>query len=108
MAVGMLDSSGPELKESTFRKVSALKYADQKEKNAIENLEKLFFLPVEWPWTLPLVRRLIRLPAKRFYHFVFSRWVNYCQYFRVIPPRIGRRNFFKRAKVFTTAAEGGD
>lgn len=108
MAVGMLDSSGPELKESTFRKVSSLKYADQKEKNAIENLEKLFFLPVEWPWTLSLVRRLIRLPAKRFYHFIFSRWVNYCQYFRVIPPRIGRRNFFKRAKVFTTAAEGWD
>lgn len=98
--LGMLDSSQLDLSESTVSRTSTLKYEDPKEKDRIENLQKLFFLPVEFPWMLSIVKKMIKFPAKRFYHFIFSRWVNYCHYFRVIPPHVGRRTIWKRSKLY--------
>jgi len=101
--LGMLDSAPAGLRETTVSRTSILKFKNRKEKDQIENLQKLFFLPIEIPWSLPLVKAMIKLPANRIYHFFFSRWVNYCQYFRVIPPRIGWKNLWKRSKLLSGA-----
>jgi radical SAM superfamily enzyme YgiQ (UPF0313 family) len=98
--IGMLDSETMNLRESTVSRKSVLKYANKKEKDQIENLQKLFFIPIEFPWLLPVVKRLIKLPANPIYHFIFSRWINYCHYFRVIPARIGWKNILKRSKLY--------
>jgi hypothetical protein len=99
----MLESAPARMRETTVSRTSILKFKSRKEKDQIENLQKLFFLPIEIPWTFPLVKAMIKLPANRIYHFFFSRWVNYCQYFRVIPPRIGWKNLWKRSKLLSGA-----
>jgi len=103
--IGMLYSDNPNLSETTVSRISTLKYKNKREKDRIENLQKLFFLTVEFPWLFPLVKKMIKLPVKRIYHFIFSRWVNYCQYFRVIPPRIGWRNIWKRSKLYSQISQ---
>jgi radical SAM superfamily enzyme YgiQ (UPF0313 family) len=100
----MLDSNSPRLTESTVSRVSTLRYRDEREKNQTENLMKLFFLPIELPWLLPVTKALIKAPANHFYHFVFSRWVDYCNYFRAIPPRVGRVSILKRSKLYSRIA----
>jgi len=97
--LGMLDPAGGTLRETTVSRTSTLTFKNRREKDRIENLQKLFFLPIEIPWSFPLVKAMIKLPANRFFHYVFSRWVNYGQYFRVVPPRIGGKYFWKRAKI---------
>lgn len=106
--LGLLDGMSPDINECTLHRNLTIKFHDPNEKTQIENLQKLFFLPVEWPWTLGLVKRMIRWRAKRLYHFIFSRWINFCQYFRVIPPKIGWRNILKRSKAFNAIARGWD
>jgi anaerobic magnesium-protoporphyrin IX monomethyl ester cyclase len=100
----MLDSRSPTLTESTVSRFSTLTYTDEKEKDRTENLMKLFFLPIEFPWLLPTVKALIKAPANRVYHFVFSRWVDYCNYFRAIPPHVGRVSILKRSKLYFRVA----
>jgi radical SAM superfamily enzyme YgiQ (UPF0313 family) len=102
--MGMLPPDSLNLSESTVSRISTLTYRDKREKARIENLQKLFFIPVEFPWLVGVVKLLIRLPSNRFYHFVFSRWVNYCQYFRCIPPSIGWRSILKRSKLYSSLA----
>ncbi len=97
---GMLDFHEPNLREKTVSRFSTLKYQDEREKNSIENLQKLFFIGIEWPWLLPFVKKLIRLPPNPVYHFIFSKWVIYCHYFRAIPSEIGWRVILKRTKLF--------
>lgn len=38
---------------------------------AIVNLQKFFYAAVRFPWTLPLIKRLIRWPLRRIYHLIF-------------------------------------
>jgi anaerobic magnesium-protoporphyrin IX monomethyl ester cyclase len=101
--LGMLDSAAGALRETTVGRKSTLKFKRKREKTQIENLQKLFFLPIEIPWSFRLVKALIKLPPNRIYDFLFSRWVNYCQFFRIAPPRIGRKNLWKRSKLLSGA-----
>lgn len=102
--MGMLDPNSHNLRESTVSRISTLIYQDKREKGRIENLQKLFSLSVEFPWSLGIVKLLVRLPSNRLYHFIFSRWVNYCHYFRCIPPSVGWRSILKRSKLFSRLA----
>jgi len=98
--LGMIDATSPDIRETTVSRISSLRYPDPEEKRRVENLQKLFFLPIEWPWTLPLVLRLVRLPLKGAYGFLFSRWVNYGQYFRSIPGSVGRKTVWTRSRIY--------
>lgn len=40
---------------------------NQKNINELVNLQKFFYLITNWPWTIPMVRRLIKLPANRLF-----------------------------------------
>lgn len=61
----------------------------------IINLNQLFSLTVEFPFILPLVPFLIRLPLRRLYAFLFLIWTKYCLNFRIWGGNIlGWRNFY--------------
>jgi radical SAM superfamily enzyme YgiQ (UPF0313 family) len=42
-----------------------------KDIDAIVNLQKFFYVAVRFPWTIPLIKRLVRRPFKKVYHFIF-------------------------------------
>jgi hypothetical protein len=42
-----------------------------KDINAIVRLQKLFYLAVVWPWSLPFIRKMVRWPLDRLYHLIF-------------------------------------
>jgi len=53
---------------STFFKESPL---NQKNINELVNLQKFFYLAVKFPFLIPLIKILIKLPLRPLYHFVF-------------------------------------
>jgi radical SAM superfamily enzyme YgiQ (UPF0313 family) len=97
--LGMLDSSF-DFGERSFRKVSVLKFKNERIRSLTENFQKLFPIAVEFPWLLPIVKVLITLPRNQAFNLIFSRWVNYNQYFRIIPPHLGWMNIWKRSKIY--------
>ncbi len=52
---------------------TVIKFGSEAEKRQIENLQKLFALGVEFPWLLPVIRRVIRCPPTS-----FSGWSTSC------------------------------
>jgi len=54
-------------------------------KRQIENLQKLFAISVEFPWLVPLVRQLIKLPRNPFYWLVHKLWKGYTIKNRIHP-----------------------
>jgi len=60
----------------------------------IKNLRKLFCLAVEFPFLLPLISFLKKLPLFWFYSFLDLLWEGYCYYFRLSGRYVlGRKNF---------------
>ena len=42
-----------------------------KDIDAIVNLQKFFYVAVRFPWTIPIIKRVVYWPFKRVYHFIF-------------------------------------
>ncbi|MEK7803674.1 MAG: hypothetical protein AAB251_04675, partial [Deltaproteobacteria bacterium] len=42
-----------------------------KDIDAIVNLQKYFYVAVRFPWTIPLIQRLVHWPLRKGYHFIF-------------------------------------
>lgn len=61
-------------------------------KREIQNLQKFFQTAVLWPWTFPLIKKLIKLPP----NFLFRAWFGFV-YFRVYI-RSEKRNFWETFK----------
>ncbi len=53
---------------------TVIKFGNEAEKRQIENLQKLFALGVEFPWLLPVIRRLIHLPPNQLFWLVYKLW----------------------------------
>ncbi|MFH1415452.1 MAG: radical SAM protein [Elusimicrobiota bacterium] len=68
------------------------------EKRAVENLRKLFALTVEWPFILPIVKKLIYLPLEKLYSCFFIVWEGYTSYFRLYPT--GHKGFVYGIKKY--------
>jgi anaerobic magnesium-protoporphyrin IX monomethyl ester cyclase len=49
------------------------------------NLLRLFAVGVNFPWTIPLIRRLIRLPLTGFYRLVYGGWKSFAYFFKLWP-----------------------
>ena len=64
---------------------SPLKFKNPEEKKKIENFQKLFALVKEIPWTLELVKFLVKLPFKTFYNTIFRCWYAFCYHKRIMP-----------------------
>ncbi len=70
------------------------------EKHQIENLQKLFAVTVEFPWLLPLTRRLLRLPDNRIYWLVHKLWKGYTISRRIHPVRLTARDYVVMVRRF--------
>ncbi len=58
----------PDAFKPTFFEDSLLRMKDIK---VIVRLQKLFYLAVVWPWSLPFIRKKVRWPLDRLYHLIF-------------------------------------
>lgn len=65
-----------------------IKFGSPAEKRQIENLQKLFALAVEFPWLVPLVRRLIKLPRNPLFWLVYKVWKGWALKNRLFPFRL--------------------
>ena len=65
---GYLHQLDPDAFKPTFFENSLLRMKDIK---AIVRLQKLFYLAVVWPWSLPFVRKMVHWPLDRLYHLIF-------------------------------------
>jgi radical SAM superfamily enzyme YgiQ (UPF0313 family) len=98
---GLLDEKHLDVVGSSigFGLSSAIKFRDKVEKRRMENLHKLFPLAVRFPWCLPLVRKLIRLPSNRIFDFIYRCSVSYGIHMEALPPRIGLTILLRKIDV---------
>jgi anaerobic magnesium-protoporphyrin IX monomethyl ester cyclase len=79
---------------------TVIRFGSDVEKRQIENLQKLFALGVEFPWLLPLIRRLIRLPSNRLFWFVYKTWKGWAIKKRMFPFRMTPREYLDSALYY--------
>jgi radical SAM superfamily enzyme YgiQ (UPF0313 family) len=92
---GTLDDIDPSAWER-----SVLRFSTSDEKRQIENLNKLFALAVEWPWTTGLLRRLIRWPPNPLFRLVYKLWKGWAIKNRIHPYRPSLREFVQTVQRF--------
>lgn len=63
------------------------------EKRRIENLQKLFAITVEFPWLLPLTRRLLAAPPNPLFRLIHKLWKGYTIKARVHPTPFTWRDY---------------
>jgi len=93
----LLEGVDEVLQTDNVQRISSVKFRTPEEKRQIQNLQKLFPVVSRFPSLGPLVKPLIRLNLLHVYHFLFSRWINYCDYFEIVPTHIGLKNILKRS-----------
>jgi len=81
---GLMEGSFDDISISAWDR-SILRFSSPSEKRQIENLNKLFAIAVEWPWLLPLVRWLIRLPRNALFWLAYKLWKGYAIKKRIHP-----------------------
>ena len=86
--MGTFDDLSGSVSEGTV-----IKFGSPAENRQIENLQKLFALAVEFPWLLPIVRRLIRLPPNRLFWLVYKLWKGWAIKKRMFPFKMTAREY---------------
>jgi radical SAM superfamily enzyme YgiQ (UPF0313 family) len=79
---------------------SVINFGSEKEKGQIENLQKLFALGVEFPWLLPVIRHLIRLPANSLFWLVYKLWKGWAIKNRMFPFKMTPREYLDSALYY--------
>jgi anaerobic magnesium-protoporphyrin IX monomethyl ester cyclase len=79
---------------------SVLRFSTPHEKRQIENLNKLFALAVEWPWTAGPLRRLIQWPPNPLFRLVYKLWKGWAIKNRIHPYRPSLREFVQTVRRF--------
>ncbi len=79
---------------------TVLKFGSETEKRQIENLQKLFALAVEYPFLVPLVKLLIKLPRNRLYWLVYKTWKGWAIKRRMFPFRMGLQEYLTSALYY--------
>ncbi len=49
------------------------------------NLQRLFAFAVNFPWTIPLIRKIINLPLTGLYRIIYGGWKSYAYFFKIWP-----------------------
>ena len=78
---------------------SCLSFKTRQEKPQVENLQKLFGLTVAFPFLIPLVRQLLKLPPNKFFNFVLFAWAGICFKFRLARLKFSPARFFDLIKA---------
>lgn len=79
---------------------TVINFGSTEEKRQIENLQKLFALGVEFPWLLPLIHQLIRLPTNRFFWLVYKVWKGWAIKNRMFPFKMAPREYLESALYY--------
>ncbi|MFN2227159.1 MAG: hypothetical protein ACK2UY_12645, partial [Anaerolineae bacterium] len=79
---------------------TVIRFGSEAERRQIENLQKLFALGVEFPWLVPVLRRLIRLPSNRFFWLVYKLWKGWAIKNRMFPFRMTPREYLDSALYY--------
>jgi radical SAM superfamily enzyme YgiQ (UPF0313 family) len=79
---------------------TVIKFGSDEEKQQIENLQKLFALGVEFPWLLPVIRRLIRLPSNQLFWLVYKLWKGWAIKNRMFPFKMTPREYLDSALYY--------
>jgi radical SAM superfamily enzyme YgiQ (UPF0313 family) len=77
-----------------------IKFGSPTEKRQIENLQKLFALAVEFPWLVPLVRWLIKLPRNPLFWLVYKVWKGWALKNRLFPFRLTMGEYVESALYY--------
>ncbi len=80
---GTFDDLSGSVSDSTI-----IKFKSPLEKRRIENLQKIFAVVVEFPFLLPLVKPLLRLPRNRLSWIIYKIWKGYALKNRMYPHRL--------------------
>jgi anaerobic magnesium-protoporphyrin IX monomethyl ester cyclase len=73
---------------------------DEAHKRALSVLQRFFAIAVEWPWLLPLVKRLTAVPDNRFFWLLNKAWKGWAIKNRVHPIRLSLREVVETAWHF--------
>jgi anaerobic magnesium-protoporphyrin IX monomethyl ester cyclase len=95
---GLMDGTFDDISVSAWDN-SVLRFP-REEKRQIENLQKLFAITVEWPWLLPYVRRLLKLPKNRVFWLVHKLWKGYTIATRIHPVPLSAREYVEAIRHF--------
>jgi radical SAM superfamily enzyme YgiQ (UPF0313 family) len=79
---------------------TVIKFGSEGEKGQIENLQKLFALGVEFPWLLPVLRQLIRLPSNLLFWLVYKLWKGWAIKNRMFPFKMTPREYLDSALYY--------
>ena len=79
---------------------TVINFGSEAEKQQIENLQKLFALGVELPWSVPIIRRLIRLPSNRLFWLVYKVWKGWAIKNRLFPFRMTPQEYLESALYY--------
>lgn len=92
MKEGLMEGSFDDITESVAN-TSVIKFKSKAEKRATENLQKLFAVTVEFPFLLPLVKVLVKLPSNPLYWFVYKAWKGYTLKYRLMPHKLSFKEY---------------
>jgi len=92
---GSFDSLSGSVSDDTV-----IRFGSDAEKRQIENLQKLLALGVEFPWLLPVIRRLIRLPSNRLFWLVYKAWKGWAIKRRMFPFKMTPREYLDSALYY--------
>lgn len=79
---------------------TVIKFSSEAEKRQIENLQKLFALGCEFPWLLPAIRRLIRLPPNQLFWLIYKLWKGWAIKNRMFPFKMTAREYLDSALYY--------
>jgi anaerobic magnesium-protoporphyrin IX monomethyl ester cyclase len=73
---------------------------DGKHKRGLAVLQRFFAIGVEWPWLVPVIRQLMKLPDNRFFWLLNKMWKGWAIKNRVHPIKLGLREVGETAWHF--------
>jgi anaerobic magnesium-protoporphyrin IX monomethyl ester cyclase len=79
---------------------TVIRFGSEAEKRQIENLQKLFALGVEFPWLVPAILRLIRLPSNRLFWLAYKLWKGWAIKGRMFPFQMTPREYLDSALYY--------
>jgi anaerobic magnesium-protoporphyrin IX monomethyl ester cyclase len=63
----------------------ALPLKNVKNVRQARNLLRLFAFAVNFPWTIPMIKKMINLPLTDFYRIIYGGWKSYAYFFKIWP-----------------------
>jgi radical SAM superfamily enzyme YgiQ (UPF0313 family) len=79
---------------------TVIKFGSEAERRQIENLQKIFALGVEFPWLLPIIRRLIRWPSNRLFWLAYKVWKGWAIKNRMFPFKMTPQEYLESALYY--------